>query len=372
MSAAQQLASLVGYDRTIVAGLGPAHAASLARQGALAMLPVVLVAGSAGVGLHFAGCPVWMAAVLGAFMAFYMLALLRLSVAGGGAAPHQPEERALKWNPRLVPVLLFAFLGVFFAQPTFLLLRAPQLDPEITKYREALIAMHERAVLGPVRQHLSELRKNVEDSSRQVSGQQARVDKLDGQFRALAAPSSTAGDGREVEARVLGVAVQDLKRRLERLEENHRWFAARLSEAEQQEQRLLSTEVTEYARHLAASQFLVRRIRLAWREPLLAVGWTLANLMLFILPFLIGRYVGIHALRAYEAERRLRMRAAAKQAFDVFKEEMRTVLRAWDSFEGQTLEMFTDPPFNSTPRFFAGRKLHRINRQELRRLLATK
>lgn len=371
MSLAQQLASLVGYDRTIVAGLGPAHAASLARQGALAMLPVVLVAVSAAVGLHFAGSPLWMASVLGAFMAFYMLALLRLSVAGGGAAPHQPEERALKWNPRLVPVLLFAFLGVFFAQPTFLLLRAPLLDPEIAQYREALISMHERAVLAPVRQHLSGLRKAVGNVSQQISAQQARVDKLDSELRALA-PSSTEGDGREVEARVLGVALQDVKRQLQRLEENHRWFAARLKEAEQQEQRLLSTEVTEYARHMAASQFLVRRIRLAWREPLPAIGWTLANLSLFILPFLIGRYVGINALRAYEAERRLRMRAAAKHAFDVFKEEMRVVLRAWDSFDGQTLEMFTDPPFNSTPRFFAGRKLHRINRQELRRLLIPK
>lgn len=370
MSVAQQLAGLVGYDRTIVAGLAPAHAASLARQGALAMLPVLLVAVSAAVGLRFAGSPAWMAAGLGAFMGFYMLALLRLSVAGGGAAPHQPEERALKWSPRLVPVFLFAFLGVFFAQPTFLLLRAPRLDPEIAQYRATLMSMHERAVLGPVRQHVGELKKNVDAVGAQLDRQQAQVDKAEQELRAVAAASSTAGDGREVEARVLGAALQDARRQRDRLEENHRWFAARLSEAEAEEQRLLSTEVTEYARHMAASQFLVRRIRLAWHAPLPAAGWTLANLLLFILPFLIGRYVGIHALRAYEAERRLRMRDASKLAFDVFKEEMRTVLRAWDSFDGQTIEMFTDPPFNTTPRFFAGRKLHRITRQELRRLLA--
>ena len=372
MSLSQQLASLVGYDPKIVAGLAPAHAASLARQGALAMLPVLLVAVSAAVGLHFAGSPVWMAAVLGAFMAFYMLALLRLSVAGGGAAPHQAEDRALKWSPRLVPVLLFAFLGVFFAQPTFLLLRAPLLDPEIHKYRETLVAMHERAVLEPVRQHLAELKKNVADASQQVARQQARTDKLVAAVRALAGPAASEGDGREVEARMLGVAARDASRQLERLEQNHRWFAARLAETEQQEQRLLSSEVTDYARHMAASGFLVRRIRLAWLEPLPAVGWTLLNLMVFILPFLIGRYVGIHALRAYETERRLRMRAAAGHAFNVFKEEMRAVLRAWDTFDGQTLEMFTDPPFNTTPRFFADRKLLRVSRKELRRLLAAR
>ena len=368
MSLSQRLAALVGYDQTVVADLGPGHARSLALQGALGMLPVGLVAVSSAVGLRFAGSPGWMASVLGAFMAFYMLALLRVSVAGGGAAPHQPEERALKWNPRLVPVFLFAFLGVFFAQPTFLLLRAPELDPEIAKYREALIAMHERAVLAPVRQHVAALKTNVDASRALVAKQQKQVDKISGELRAL----TGSADGQEVEARVLNVALKDVTRQRDRADENHRWFSARLSEAEEQEQHLLATELTEYARHMGASQFLVRRIRLAWHDPLPAAGWTLGNLALFILPFLMGRYLGLGALRAYETERRKRMRAAAELAFNAFKEEIRTVLRAWDTFDGQTLEMFTDPPFNTTPRFFAGRKTHRINRQELRRLLAAR
>lgn len=368
MSVSQSLAALVGYDRTVVAGLGAGHARSLALQGALGMVPVALVAVSAAVGLRFAGSPGWMAAGLGAFMGFYMLALLRVSVAGGGAAPHQAEERARKWSPRLVPVLLFAFLGVFFAQPTFLLLRAPALDPEIAKYREALIAMHARAVLAPVRQHAVALKQNVDDATRALAKQQARVDKVEAELR----PLSAGADGQEVEARVLKVALADATRQRDRAQDNHRWFSARLAETEQHEQHLRSTEVTEYARHLGASQFLVRRIRLAWQDPWPAAGWTLGNLVLFILPFLIGRYVGIHALRAYETERRLRMRAAAEAAFNAFKEEMRAVLRTWDTFDGQTLEMFTDPPFNTTPRFFAGRKTHRINRQELRKLLGAR
>lgn len=368
MSLSQQLAALVGYDRTVVADLPKGHARALALQGALGMVPVLMVAGSAGAGLRFAGSPAWMAVVLGAFMGVYMLALLRVSVAGGGAAPHQAEERATKWSPRLVPVLLFAFLGVFFAQPTWLLVRARTLDPEIAKYRAALIAMHERAVLAPVREHIAELEKNVASAQKLLAKQQAAVDKLDRELKGLVG----SADGQDVEARILKVARGDAVRQRDRAEDDHRWFSARLAETQAQEAHLASTELTDYARHMGASQFLVRRIRLAWQEPVPAAAWTAGNLLLFILPFLIARFIGLAALRAYETERRKRMRAAAEAAFAVFKEEIRTVLKEWPTFDGQTLEMFTDPPFNTTPRFFAGRKTHRIDRKSLRQLLAGK
>jgi hypothetical protein len=140
------LASAAGFDNKVIAELAPHQAQSIARLGALHLLPCVLLGGAAAA---FAWLlEPWLGASIGAFVIVTLLALnlMRLIIAGGGAAPHGTAEQSRRWAPTLAPLLVFGCLGACLAQPVQLLLYAPAFDGRIEQHRDALIAEHERTL----------------------------------------------------------------------------------------------------------------------------------------------------------------------------------------------------------------------------------
>ena len=134
-----RLLSLAGYDPEVARALGPSSARRLswiAAQLTQGAWPLSVAAGVA-----FGG---------------FVLNLLRVSVAGGGMAPHKSELQAERFRPAGPPLIVIGVLGALLAQPAILPLFAGELEPAIAAHRAALLRKH-RAERAPERVTASSL-----------------------------------------------------------------------------------------------------------------------------------------------------------------------------------------------------------------------
>lgn len=149
MRVSHRLLWLAGFDVAVVRALGP----SSARRLVLIALANALPCGLMGAGAGYAAQLVqgfWpLSLAVGGAFALFVLNLLRVAVAGGGIAPHQPERKAERFRPALPPVLVIALLAGLLAQPAILPLFAAELEPAVAAHRAALLRQH-RAVPDPV------------------------------------------------------------------------------------------------------------------------------------------------------------------------------------------------------------------------------
>jgi hypothetical protein len=146
MSKPPIVSALVGFDATIFGSLPSATRNRLAQLSWALLGPCALIGSSAALGAWQLERSLPAAIVLGIATGIGILNLLRVVIAGGGAAPHFSRERVQSWAPKLTPLVLLGAIAACFAQPVYLELTRGRLDTKIATHRAQLIAQHHRSV----------------------------------------------------------------------------------------------------------------------------------------------------------------------------------------------------------------------------------
>jgi hypothetical protein len=157
MSARLRIPQLLGFDPELLQGLDAKYRRDLTYFCFLGFLPCGLIGGGAGYGLWLVERSVPIA--VGGALAFALLLLnmLRVAIAGSGMTLSLPPRLAGRWKPRLTPVVMFALLGIIFAQPAQLILHEETLAPAIDRYRFAMMTAHEKVVRSADPKHATAL-----------------------------------------------------------------------------------------------------------------------------------------------------------------------------------------------------------------------
>lgn len=343
-----RLASWLGYDPVLVAPLPVGHQRSLAVVAACALPGLFALALSAAYGTYLASDTLALAVVVGVGAGLYLLNLLRVSVAGGGAAAHQPVRQASTWAPRAVPLIMLALLGGFFAQPLALWWFADEQDEAIARLKASLGQMHEAAVLGTARRALDDARAALDAARTRAKTVQNRLDSATRELDALARADAT--DGSDVEQRVLMAAIGDDRSALVRLSREVEDGQRRVAELTLTEQRVRTEDVAVYRAHLERSHFLVRRVQLAWAAPTRPLFASMLMVLLMVLPWVASASLGRSAHRAYEVRRWAATRALVEVAYGEARRLEADALKVWPNFTKLREELFLDPPYNTRPR----------------------
>jgi hypothetical protein len=321
------VASWLGYDPRAVAALSAGHARALAAVALSALPGLALTMLAAGHGAYLASGLLPLGVAVGVGAGLYLFNLLRLSVAGGGVAPHQPAREIRAWSPRVVPLVMLAVVGVFLAQPLLLWGLRARHDPTIAVLRTSLRSLHEAAVLGPVQRALA-------DETRRATALEQRRTRL-------AATLALAVQDR--------LGVEDAQAALATADGEVATVKAGL-EALRTEQRTLETkELAVYAAHLERSHFLLRRLQLTWADPWMTLTGSVLMLVLLVLPWVTSGVV-VRAQRAYELQRWAATRALVEVAWARACELETSALKAWPTFTQPRLPLFTDAPWNQLRR----------------------
>ncbi|MDZ4695456.1 MAG: hypothetical protein SGI86_09910 [Deltaproteobacteria bacterium] len=146
MSARLRIPQLLGFDPELLEGLDVKYRRDLSYFCFLGFLPCGLIGGAAGYGLWLVERSALIAGSGALVFALLLLNMLRVAIAGSGMTLSLPPRLAGRWKPRLTPVVIFALLGIIFAQPAQLVLHEATLAPAIDRYRVAMMAAHEKAV----------------------------------------------------------------------------------------------------------------------------------------------------------------------------------------------------------------------------------
>lgn len=136
------LFSLVGYDPSLIARLNPGHQRKLERLCRWILVPSICMGLSASLFIWLVERTPLVSLGLGLFVALVVHNMLRLLIAGGGAAPQLSETQVKAWAPTLPPLLILGGLAACFAQPLQLALYAKALDPGVEEYRQELVQRH--------------------------------------------------------------------------------------------------------------------------------------------------------------------------------------------------------------------------------------
>ncbi len=348
MTLSSRVATGLGYDPAVMQTLTVPHVRALAVVAWCALPALVVVSASAAYGTWLASDVVPLAAVVGVSAGLYLVNLLRLSTAGGGVAPHEDAVRARSWSPRVVPLVILAVLGGFFAQPLLLASLARAQDPAVDELRGALVKMHEDAAVFHARDALREAQENLDKVTQRRERVVARLAANTAEQAALQA--SRGQDGVEVEQRVLAAAAEEYRAQLLPLDRGLEDARRKVEHWTGAAQRVLSDDVAPYREHLAHSHFLLRRVQLTWEEPVRAAGFSLMVLLLLLLPWLASASVSRTAVRAYETARWSSTRALVETAFVHARAQEEQALRAWKTFEVLRAPLFVDAPYNTQPR----------------------
>lgn len=343
-----RLASALGYDPDVTAELSAGQVRALAAVACGGVPAVIAVGASAAYGVWAAAGGAVLPALVGVGAGAYLWNLLRLSVAGGGVAPHEDLARAVDWSPRVVVLAILALLGFFFAQPLVLWGLRTQQDPAVQRLRASLVSMHEQAVVGAVQARLAEARAAQTTAQSRRADLQARMDATARELAALDAVGTA--DGQDVERRVLASAAEDHRSRavlLDRAVEDATREAARW---ETEARRVLDEDVAAYTAHLGRSHFLLRRVQLTWEHPAGPLLMSLGMVWLMLLPWLLSATAARRTIRAYEATRRQRTRALVDAAHVQLRAQLEAALRHWNTFGELAQEPFEDAPYNTRPR----------------------
>ncbi len=138
----RRLPSLVGFDDAIVRSLDDQNQRRLRRLLRWYPLPCAAMGLSGGLFVWLVEHSLIASTVLAVAIALMVLNLLRLIVAGGGAAPHWSEGRVSRWAPTLPPLLILGGLAACFAQPIQLAVFAPLVDRAVQEHRAELVSRH--------------------------------------------------------------------------------------------------------------------------------------------------------------------------------------------------------------------------------------
>lgn len=326
-----RLAALLGYDPYRVADLRPELQRALALTALAAFPGIALLAGSAAYGAFLASDVVALSVAVGIGAGLYLLNLLRVAVAGGGVGPQQPLAEVTHWMPRTVPLVMLAFLGLFFAQPLILGLLASEQDPKIEVLRRTLALMHTTAVLRTV----------GEEKTRATAALAAAQARLALREKTL-----------QREVGKLGVEEARLAVEAQRAEVAR--ATAALAQVHELEVRVQREDVEPYHRHLKTSHFLLRRVQLTWERPLLPAFVSLLMVLLMVLPWFASATLARTASRAYEARRWKMNRAIIDAAYADARRLEAEALAQWPAFAGLRAELHEDAPYNTRPRAGAG------------------
>ena len=145
-----RLLALAGYDPAVVRALGPSSARRLSLIALAHALPCGLMGGAAGYATYLTQPSTVLAVAAGVAFGAFVLNLLRVSVAGGGMAPHKTATQSERFRPAMPPVIVIALLAALLAQPAILPLFANELEPAIAAHRAGLLRQH-RAIPEPER-----------------------------------------------------------------------------------------------------------------------------------------------------------------------------------------------------------------------------
>ncbi len=136
------LPSLIGFDAEIIERMEQKQARRLRNLLRWYFAPCVCMGASGGLFLWLVEGSVVGALLLAGAIGLMVLNLLRLLVAGGGAAPHWSEARAARWTPTLPPLLILGGLAACFAQPVQLAAFSSLVDQDVEQYRAQLLSEH--------------------------------------------------------------------------------------------------------------------------------------------------------------------------------------------------------------------------------------
>jgi hypothetical protein len=321
------VASWLGYDPRAVAALSVGHARALAAVTVSALPGLVLTMLAAGYGAYLASDLLPLGVLVGVGAGLYLFNLLRLSVAGGGVAPHQPVKEIRAWSPRVVPLVMLAVVGVFLAQPLLLWGLRPRHDPAIAALRASLRSLHEAAVLAPVQRALAD------ETRREGELEQRRV-KFASQLAAA------------VQDRL---GVEDAQAALTKVEVELTSVRSSLAGLRAELSGLETKELAVYAAHLERSHFLLRRLQLTWDDLGMTLTGSFLMLVLLVLPWVTSGVV-VRAQRSYELQRWAATRALVEVAWARSRELETAALKAWPTFTQPRLDLFSDAPWNTVRR----------------------
>lgn len=137
-----RLLSLAGYDPEVTRALGPSSARRLSLIALFHLLPCALMGGAAGYASHLTQGDWPLSLTVGLAFGGFVLNLLRVSVAGGGMAPHKTHVQAQRFRPAMPPVIVIAVLATLLGQPAILPVFADELKPALATHRAALLRQH--------------------------------------------------------------------------------------------------------------------------------------------------------------------------------------------------------------------------------------
>ncbi len=138
-------ARLIGYEPALLDRISAGAVAQLALLGEAWSFSSTLLALPLGYGLWLVGHSLWGAALGALAMGAFVVNLLRLSAAAGGAAPHFEGVQVRAHRPAWGPTVFIGFLALLMAQLAQLPLHRAALDPQVDAYRKELVLAHERS-----------------------------------------------------------------------------------------------------------------------------------------------------------------------------------------------------------------------------------
>ncbi|MET0387299.1 MAG: hypothetical protein ABW321_15125 [Polyangiales bacterium] len=278
------LATLVGYDATLLRQLTAAERERIAWFALAVLLATMLVAAPFVYAAWLALQSYVAAAGVGVGGLGMLLAIVRLSVAGGG--PHA-AERLAQQGSYAGPLRVLGLVGVLAAQPAQLLVARDEIRPAIERRRQELLARYDElthslpaqtpAAAGPAASASAPLRERAE-----LTAPPQAASSVD-----AGAGSGRLGGGRSPDAELL-------RGESPRVAVVHPSAGGHMLAAASRE---------AYRARLARCELVALRLGAVWGAPERAVRYSLAFLGLVLLPCLAARAMAGRALRRYELRR---------------------------------------------------------------------
>jgi hypothetical protein len=136
---------LVGYDARIAGSLPESSRRQIEWLAEGYLLSAFMLIAPIGYAVWLIQHSLLAAFLSAAFAWCVILAVLRLLTSGGGAAPHMNDSEVRAHSPTLIPMLLWFFLAVIFAQIAQLPVFQRELNASVSAHRIELMAKHNAA-----------------------------------------------------------------------------------------------------------------------------------------------------------------------------------------------------------------------------------
>lgn len=141
---ASRLPELFGYDPGLLDQLKPGRRRALHLLAEAWIVSSALLAASVGYALWLVEHSLPIAFLSALAMGLVVINLLRLVVAGSGAAPHLSPEHLRDYRPALGPTFVLSMLAALLGQPAQLPLWHDRLETPVAAHRETLLAKQEQ------------------------------------------------------------------------------------------------------------------------------------------------------------------------------------------------------------------------------------